>query len=110
MAAKLGDRVLAWWPAKQDWFYPGVVCGVRGSSLEIQFDDGGRAEVPAEEVAEFSIVPGDRVFGNWKGGGAYYPGTVSEITAHAIHIDYDDGDKEVTSASLVRVDRDDIPL
>ena len=104
----LGDRVLAWWPAEDDWFYPGVVCDINGSEFDVQFDDGGRAKVPIAEVRPLNVTIGNRVFGNWKGGGQYYPGRVASTFGHTLHIDYDDGDKESTSVSMVRVHREDL--
>jgi len=99
--------VLAWWPAEQDWFYPGVVCDIVGDQADVQFDDGGRDDVPVRELYPLLMTEGWRVYGNWRAGGQYYPGRISKIVGHALHIDYDDGDTEVTSISLLRIHRDD---
>lgn len=105
----IGDRTLAMWPREQEWFYPGVVCGVGAGQLDIQFDDGGRDTVPIAESRPVQLVSGMRVYGNWGGAGAYYPGRIAAVQGAALFLEYDDGDKEVTSISLVRVHRSDLP-
>ncbi len=104
----IGDRTLAMWPPEQEWFYPGVVCGLDAGSLEIQFDDGGRASVPSTEIRPIQWAPGMRVYGNWKGNGTYYPAHIASVQGAALFLEYDDGDKEITSGSLLRVHREDL--
>lgn len=107
--ARVGDRVLAKWTAEMDWWYPGVVCVAEGWTLEIQFDDGDRASVSAQDVLPLVITERSRVFGRWQGGGYYYPGVVTARLGDAIFIQYEDGDQEWTSISMVRIHRDDLP-
>ena len=102
----IGARVLARWEA--DWFYPGVVVNVSGSDCEIQFDDGDRGMAPGVDVRPINLQVGQSVFGNWNGSGAYYPGKISEIVGFALKIDYNDGDKETTTLSMLRFHREDI--
>ncbi|CAN5279234.1 hypothetical protein BH11PSE11_BH11PSE11_07310 [soil metagenome] len=45
---------------------------------------------------------GDRVECNWKGGGKYYKGQVGAAEGDKLFINYNDGDKEHTSASMCR--------
>ena len=108
--ALVGDRVLARWPAEIDWWYPGVVCLVEPAKLEVQFDDGDRAELAPWEVTTLQVRVGSRVFGRWQGGPYYYPGAVTEQRGEAIHIAYDDGDQEWSTVSLIRVHQQDLPL
>ena len=106
---RLGDRVLAMWPAEEEWWYPGVVCLVVGAEAEIQYDDGDRSMVPCSEVRPLAIGVGTRVYGRWRADVYYYPGRVTEQRGAAIHIDYDDGDAEWTTVSMVRIHRQDLP-
>lgn len=107
--ANIGDRVLAVWPQEQgEWWYPGVVVSDAGGAKEVVFDDGGRAAISDAEMIPLSIGAGKRVFCRWKGGDKYYGGVVSSATGGCIHINYDDGDKESTSVSLVRINRADV--
>lgn len=107
--SRVGDRVLAKWTSEWEWWYPGVVCAVEGWSIDIQFDDGDRAIVSAQDVMPLVIRETSRVHGRWQGGALYYPGSVSARVGDAIRIDYDDGDQEWTSISMVRIHRDDLP-
>jgi hypothetical protein len=106
---RLGDRVLAMWPVEVEWWYPGVVCLVAGNDVEVQFDDGDRSLVTTDDVIPLAIGVGTRVHGRWRGDKFYFPGRVSEQRGPAIHIEYDDGDEEWTTVSMVRVHREDLP-
>jgi hypothetical protein len=55
-----------------------------------------------------SIGVGARVFCRWQGGGQYYPGRVASVAGEAIHVQYDDGDKEDTNVRMTRVHQDDL--
>lgn len=101
--ASIGERVLAEWPAEVQWWYPGVVVSDAGGAKEVQFDDGGRATLTDAQMVPLSIATGKRVFCRWKGGEQYYGGVVSSSVGNCIHVDYDDGDKESTSVSMVRI-------
>ena len=102
----IGDRVLAQW--EQQWWYPGVIVAVNGAGIVVQFDDGDRAPMSIEQARPLSYSVGDRVFCRWKGGDAYYPGVVSAVIGSAISIDYEDGDKETTTLSMVRINEADL--
>ena len=105
----VGERVLAEWPAEVDWWYPGVICASNGAEVEVQFDDGDRAVIAAHQARPLIVWIGARVYGRYEGGPYYYAGVVSAINGEAIHIDYDDGDKEWTTISMVRFHRTDLP-
>jgi hypothetical protein len=101
----VGDRVLAHWYPEPSWWYPGTIQDRRGGDLLVAFDDGDRAWVGREQVKPLDVAVGSRVYGRWRAGRLYYPGTVTEKRGEAIHIAYDDGDREWTTVSFVRVDR-----
>ena len=100
--------MLARWPQEVQWWYPGVIVESAGGGFLVQFDDGDRSQVAANEVRPLNVSVGDRVYGRWQGGKSYFPGKVASSMANAIHIHFDDGDQEVTSVSMVRVNADDL--
>ncbi len=101
--SNIGDRVLAIWPQEVGLLYPGVVVTSSGNAMEVQFDDGGRATLTPDQIKPLNIRVGQRIQCRWKGGPQYFPGVISSQNANAIGIDYDDGDKESTSVSLIRI-------
>ena len=106
--ASIGDRVLAKWPVEKEWWYPGVVVGTGLVGVDVQYDDGDRASVGEQEYKPLVLEVGSRVFARWKGGGEYYPGKVAMVAGSALHVDYDDGDRETTSLSMIRVNQADL--
>ncbi len=107
---RVGDRVLAQWPAEMEWWYPGVIVAVDGQNIQVQYDDGDRADLRMDQAQPLEVRIGTRVFGRWQGGTAYYPGVVSDINGSAIHINYDDGDREWSTVGMVRINRRDRAL
>ena len=106
----VGDKVFAQWPFGVEWWYPGVICGEQNGSLEVQFDDGDRATLTPEQVRPLDVQSGTRVYCRWKGGGHYYPGRIAAIDGNAIQVDYDDGDKEATTVSMLRLNVNDFAV
>jgi hypothetical protein len=104
---KPGDRVLAQWDA---YFYPGRVQLAEPTRCFVRFDDGDAGWVDSRVVLPLDVGLGSRVFGNWKGQGAYYPGVIDQCSGESIHINYDDGDHEWTTIDRVRVERAGTPL
>lgn len=101
----VGDRILGQW--EPEWFYPGVIVGFASEGFVVQFDDGGRANLKADQIRPIAIQIGVRVQGRWQGGAGFYPGRIAGTTGFAIDIHYDDGDREGTSISLLRFNRAD---
>ncbi len=104
--SNIGDRILGQW--EPEWFYPGVIVNSTGSVIEVQFDDGDRAQLRPDQVRPLNVQVGSRVYGRWQGGGQYYPGRISSVNGSAINIDYDDGDKEGTTVSMIRIHASDL--
>jgi hypothetical protein len=102
-----GDRVLACWH-DLNW-YPGVVVSVNGKRIHILFDDGDQALVTPDRIRALAFRAGDRVCCRKKGGPFYSPGEITRINGEVIHVAYDDGEEEVTSIRLVRVEREGPP-
>jgi len=74
-----------------------------GSRYYILFDDGDKQWTAAERITTDDIKVGSKVFTNWKKKGRYYSGRVTQRKGDRIHIRYDDGDKETTTISVVRI-------
>jgi hypothetical protein len=100
---KVGDRVLASW--MDGFFYPGRVRLIKASQCEIAFDDGDVAWVEASNVRAPDIRVGSQVFCRAQGGPAYWPGKVRQQNGEKIQVEYDTGEKEWTTISMVRVQR-----
>lgn len=105
---QIGDKVLAQWPAEMVWWYPATVCGVEGGSIEVQYDDGARTKLQPDQAIPLSIQVGQRVNSRFGGGEFYFGGVVTEMRGNAIHINYDDGDKEWSTVGMVRINQNDI--
>jgi hypothetical protein len=97
----IGKRVLAEWEA--NLYYPGTIRDQAEGKYLVVFDDGDSARLGSGQITPLDIKVGSRVFGRWKGGNAYFPGRVTEQNGEKIFIVYDDGDKEWTTISMVRV-------
>lgn len=91
-----------------EWWYPGTIVSTNGDAFEVQYDDGDRTTLNSAQIKPLQITVGSRVYGRWKGGAQYYPGKVSIAAGEAIHIDYEDGDKESTTVGMVRVNQRDL--
>lgn len=98
-----GDRVLGRWGRQGRYWYPGTVTGREGERYLVRFGDGDVARLEASEMVPETLGVGDRIFGNWKGRGIYYPGMIAERSGREVLIHYDDGDVERTTLSFVRV-------
>ncbi len=99
-----GQRVLAQWEP-DGYYYPGTITAHDEHSYLVIYDDGDKATVTADQLAPLDIKVGSRVFGRWQGDTLYYAGEVDQQEGAAIHIAYDDGDKEWTTVRMVRVRR-----
>lgn len=49
-----------------------------------------------------TYVKGDKIEGNWRGNGRWYPGTIEEVKGDQYFIKYNDGDTEWTTANFIR--------
>jgi hypothetical protein len=54
-------------------------------------------------VRALDLREGDKVFARWQKGPYYYPGVIAEKHHDKIHVHYEDGEKEWTTISVVRV-------
>ena len=102
----VGERVLAAWT--KSTLYPGRVSGLAGDQLDIAFDDGDRARLPAsavrrlDDVRAVRPITGCRVLARFSNG-AYYPGLVEGEAAAAVHVLFDDSDRATVALDGVFV-------
>jgi hypothetical protein len=99
---KVGDPCLVKWSGDGYW-YPGRVSQVKDGLYFIRYDDGDSEWRFEKYIREERLKPGDVVFGRWRSGNRYYRGRITERKGSNIFIHYDDGDKEWTKISMVRV-------
>jgi hypothetical protein len=105
----VGDRVLAYWRGDGYW-YAGTVQGVDRDNLHVYYDDGDKEWCAPDRVASLGeLREGTRVLGRWQGGLDYYPGQITSREGEHVTILYDDGERETTSLSMVRVRRGESP-
>jgi hypothetical protein len=109
---KAGDRVLANWV--DAFFYPGRVRQIKGNLYEIAFDDGDAAWVHQANVRTLDIRVGSDVFCRMQAGPLYYPASVRQQNGEKIQVQYENGQLEWTTISMVRVLRpkagEDVPM
>ncbi len=99
---KIDQKPLVNWSRDAYW-YPATIIKKEGNRYFVLFDDGDKEWTDHSRMTPDDIAVGDRVFGNWKGKGKYYPGKIATRNGTTIHIKYDDGDQETTTISFVRV-------
>ena len=114
---KQGDIIEGNYKGKGHW-YPGKVNRVRyDGSLDIDYDDGeteinvstnlvrrtdvgNKKNMTNKNQETSSIEAGDKVEGNYKGKGRWYPGKIKRVRLDGSYdIDYDDGEVETAVAS-----------
>ena len=96
---RAGDRV--WAPWNGNALFVGAVDSIDGHDAQIDFDDGDRAWVQLNLLLPFEPTNGMRVYANWRRQGNYYPGAITRLDGERIHIRYDDGDDEWTTAAAL---------
>jgi hypothetical protein len=96
---RAGDRV--WAPWQSAMLFAGTVDRVEGKEVHIHFDDGDQGWVLREQLVPLEILVGLPVLARWKMGGQFFPGRVTEVRGERIHIQYDDGDREWTTAAAL---------
>ncbi len=99
---KVGAPCLAKWSGDGYW-YPGRVSRVKDGLYFIRYDDGDSEWRFEKYIRKEKLKPGDVVFGRWRSGNRFYRGKIKARKGNKIFIHYDDGDKEWTTISMVRV-------
>lgn len=101
VAQTKGDWVLGRYKGG-DYWYPGVVESVSGSTIGIVYDDGDREKVSLNNLRPYDWQIGTKVQCNFKNAGTWYPGTIASLAGEKIGIAYDDGDRETTKTGRCR--------
>jgi hypothetical protein len=74
--------------------------------VHVLYDDGDQAMITPDRLKPLRFRAGDRVWCRRGGGPVYYGGEIARVRGEVIHVEYDDGEKEVTSVRFVRVERE----
>ncbi len=99
---KVGDRVQCNWQ-KKGTLYSGQITSQNGDKIHISYDDGDQEDTTADLCKTAPpLKVGDRVQCNWQKKGTLYSGKITSQNGDKIHISYDDGDQEDTTADLCR--------
>ena len=96
---------------RRGWYYPGKVHRVTDEGvIEVHYDDGGREKMIEEYLRpENAILVGDRVKGNFKKKGRWYPGIIIGKEDHEnpnntrLLVKFDDGAQEWLPTRYVRI-------
>jgi hypothetical protein len=94
-----GSRVWALW--KNSALFPGTVSELRGREAHIDFDDGDQDWVQVEHLMPLDLMIGMFVMGRWKMGQQFFPGRITDTEGDRVHIRYEDGDEEWTTAEAL---------
>jgi len=105
----VGQTVLAQWPQDKCWYHATIArADPAADQYDVHYSDGDRARLGADEITAENVGQGTRVWGNWRGGGTYYPGTIRRRDGQSIFIAYDDGDIETTTIAHICVRTQDL--
>ena len=112
-----GDKVEGNYRGRGKW-YPGKISRDRGDgTYDVDYDDGEKetrvtedlirlrdAPAASSDARKAKLMEGDKVEGNYRGRGKWYPGKITRARLNGtFDIDYDDGEKEIGVADdLVR--------
>lgn len=99
---QVGMPVMGRWT--DGYWYPGVIKETDGAKFKVRFDDGDEASLEEKHLIGYRPTFGDRIQGNWKGGGVFFPGKVTKRKGEQVYIKYDDGDEEWTTMARIRAD------
>lgn len=99
---RIGDEVLATW--QDDGFlYPAIVVAVDAATAHVAYLDGSEATLPLTALRHGTLGPGLRLQANWRGGGSYFEGTITQRIGLAVYIAYADGDRGWSTLGQCRV-------
>lgn len=101
---KEGMRIFARWQGRNVWF-PGTVQKIQEKEILVTYDDGDvewiskpkliQKDKTSKPMKLEKLKKGLRIIGNWKLGGRWFPGYITDIQGKEVHVKYDDGDQEI---------------
>jgi hypothetical protein len=100
----VGDRVLARWSRDMYW-YPATIQTINRDRLHVYFDDGDNEWTTADQVTFIDLAPGARIFARFQRQHGFAPARIVRRDGERLSIEYDDGRREETTISWVRVRR-----
>lgn len=98
----VGDHCIVKWSG-DGYGYPGTIKRIKDGLYQVYYDDGDSEWRLEKYIKSETVRAGDMVYGNWKSRGKYFRGRIARRTGKKIFIHYDDGDKEWTTLSKVRI-------
>jgi hypothetical protein len=88
LANLIGSRVLALWQPDSYW-YSGTVKNISGNRFFIEYDDGQRMSLTADEIMPLEYRVDDPVECRWNGQPLYYVSHILKIDGDNITVQYD---------------------
>lgn len=99
----IGTRVLANYQ-RAGFAYAAVVTGTFGDdTVNVVYADGDSERLPPSELYPEVLAPGTRVEARIRQWDRFFPGRIARRVAHAVFVEFDDGDQQWTSIGFVRV-------
>jgi hypothetical protein len=96
------DRVFAFFEDDGYW-YPATITDINDDEVEISYDDGSTETTTADYLDELELSVGDAVESLWASDGLFYESQIVDINGDRIQVEYEDGSKEWTDISHLRV-------
>lgn len=99
----IGTRHLAHYDGT-GFAYAAVVTGTFGEDqLGVVYADGDTERLEREDLYPDQVGVGSRVEARIRRWNRFFPGTITQRVAHAVFVEFEDGDRQWTSIGLVRV-------
>ncbi len=99
---KPNDRVLCKWSRDQCW-YPATIRDLSGQRVFVGFDDGDQEWTTSSLLFDLDVPVGMLVQCRREGGQAFYVARITHKEGAQILVEYDDGTKEQSHLSLIRI-------
>lgn len=100
--AQQGQRILAYYETDGFW-YPGTVYTISRNTIQMRFDSGEAAQLPARYVKAFDWQIGTAVQCNYAGEGDWYDAEIAQLRGQNLQVVYDeDGEYEWTTTARCR--------
>lgn len=99
---RAGDRVLANWPP-EIFFYPAVIRAVDDLFVQVDFDDGDRAEIRVDAIRPLNLKKNDRLQVRLSEERLYVPAILKRDRRPELLVELPTGKKEWISIAAIRM-------